>query len=184
VESDGRDYHSTDVRDSDEAVQTGRSEDTMSNTAICDGNGRLSRIEMPNGEVKEYFYHPNSDKISTVVTDDVSTVFTYNKTGELSRIYNTLGQLITLSYDSHKRIQRMIEINENDRTHRELIFHYNAQGKPIIIIMVGKGEIRVRYDSQGEISDVKSKQGVKMALAVAEAFQMLLNTVKVADTHN
>jgi hypothetical protein len=47
--------------------------------------------------------------------------------------------------------------------------------------MVGKGEIKVKYDRRGEISKVDSKQGAKMALSVTEAFQTLMKTVKVAD---
>jgi hypothetical protein len=74
----------------------------------------------------------------------------------------------------------MVESNITQHTHRELTFKYNALGKPTKIKMVGKGEIDVTYDSQGEISKVASKQGSKMALAVTDAFQTLLAEVKVA----
>ena len=46
--------------------------------------------------------------------------------------------------------------------------------------MIGKGEIDVEYDAQGEVSKAESRQGVKIALEVSNAFQVLLKVVKVA----
>lgn len=146
----------------------------------CDSSGRLQRIENPDGGFKEYFYHPTLDKISAVVTEQVSTVFTYDKAGNLIRAYNTNGQVITLEYDSHKHIYHMLETNQTEHVRRELSFKYNKMGKPTVIRLVGKGEIKVEYDEQGKISKVDSKQGAAMALGVTQAFQILLQVVKVA----
>lgn len=151
------------------------------NQSSCDSSGRLQRIEKPDGGFAEYFYHPKLNKISAIVTNQVSTVFTYDKAGNLIRAYNTNGQLITLGYDSHKHINHMIETNQIEYVRRELSFKYNDMGKPAVIRLLGKGEIKVEYDAQGEISKVDSKRGVKMALGVTEAFQTLLRVVKVAD---
>ena len=46
--------------------------------------------------------------------------------------------------------------------------------------MGGVGKINVEYDNYGEIKNVKSKQGHKMALRVTQAFQSLLKIVKPA----
>jgi YD repeat-containing protein len=146
--------------------------------ASCDSSGRVSHIDRADGGFADYFYHPTLNKISAVVTDQVSTVFSYDKVGNLIRAYNTHGQLIVLGYDSHKRINHMVETIQGER--RELTFKYNAQGKPVVIRLLGKGEIKVEYDAQGEITKVESKQGTKMALGVTQAFQMLLQVVKVA----
>jgi hypothetical protein len=148
--------------------------------ASCDSAGRVSHIDRPDGGFADYFYHTISGKISAIVTDQVSTVFSYDKAGNLIRAFNTHGQLIVLGYDGHKRINHMIENNQVEHTRRELTFKYNAMGKPVVIRLLGKGEIKVQYDAQGEISKVDSKQGAKMALGVTEAFQMLLQVVKVA----
>jgi hypothetical protein len=145
-----------------------------------DEKGRIKRAQKSDGTLVDYFYHPTLNKISAVVTDQVSTVFSYDKAGNLIRAYNTHGQLILLGYDAHKHINHMIETNQVDHTRRELSFKYNKNGKPDVIRLLGKGEIKVEYDAKGEISKVDSKQGVKMALGVTEAFQVLLLVVKVA----
>ena len=156
-------------------------EDTLlpvNSQASCDSAGRTRRVEKADGGFVEYFYHPKLNKISAIVTDQMSTVFSYDKTAELIRAYNTHGQLIVLGYDSHKHINHMVETSQSER--RELTFKYNAQGKPVVIRLLGKGEIKVEYDEKGDISKVASKQGAKMALGVTQAFQMLLQVIKVA----
>lgn len=146
--------------------------------ASCDSSGRVSHIDRADGGFADYFYHPKLGKISAVVTDQVSTVFRYDKAGNLIRAYNTHGQLIKLGYDSHKHVIHMIETDQGKR--RELSFKYNKMGKPVVIRLLGKGEIKVQYDEKGEITKVESKSGAKMALGVTEAFQVLLQVVKVA----
>ena len=148
--------------------------------AICDSSGRTQRVDKADGGFAEYFYHPTLGKISAVVTDQESAVFSYDKEGNLIRAYNTHGQLIVLGYDNHKHIIHMVETSKLEHIRRELSFKYNAQGKPVVIKLVGKGEIKVEYDAQGEITKVNSKQGAKMALGVTQAFQILLQVVKVA----
>ena len=107
-------------------------------------------------------------------------MFTYNPKGELLRVYNTHGQLITLGYDAKGHILRMTESNQITHTRRVLGFKYNAQDKPVLISLQGKGNIDVSYDKKGEISKVSSKQGAVMALNVTQAFQTLLSMVQVA----
>lgn len=147
--------------------------------AVCDAKGRVKLVKRPDGGFAEYFYHPTLDKISAVVTNKVSTVYTYNRSGDLIRVYNSRGQLVRLEYDRHRHISRMLQTNEAEPgERRDLSFRYNAAGKPIVIRMAGKGEIRVEYDASGEIGKVESKQGAKMALGVTQAFQTLLQMVK------
>ncbi|MDD2722294.1 MAG: hypothetical protein PHH47_13410 [Gallionella sp.] len=148
--------------------------------AVCDGKGRPQRVARPDGSFVEYFYHPTLDKVSAVVTNEVSTVYSYSGSGDLTRIFNTHDQLVTLDYDRDKHISRMRQSRKGhpDDTH-ELTFRYNRAGKPIIIRMAGIGTIRVKYDETGEIEKVESAQGAKMALAVLGAFQTLMQMVKV-----
>lgn len=157
-----------------------RTEGQRKKDIVWDEQGRVKRVQKSNGGFSEYTYHPTLNKVSSVVTDEGRTDFQYNKAGDLIRAKNSKGQLIKLDYDSKKRISRMIETNKTKRNRRELTFKYNALGKPIKIRLIGKGTINVEYDERGEISNVESKQGAAMALAVTEAFQTLLEVVKVA----
>ena len=146
---------------------------------VWDEQGRVKRVNRPDGSFSEYTYHLKLNKVSVVVTDEGKTEFEYNKSGDLISAKNSHGQLITLGYDSKKQISRIIETDKSRHLRRELTFKYNTLGKPTKIKLAGKGEINVEYDGQGEILNVESKQGAKMALQVTEAFQMLLRVVKV-----
>lgn len=147
---------------------------------VMDGQGRIKYVKKPDGGFMEYFYHPTFNKISAVVSNEMSTIFTYNKAGDMIRAYNSDDQLIRLDYDSKRRIIRMSEANKTQHTRFDLAFNYNEFGKPTKIRMIGKGAIDVEYDDQGEIAKVSSKQGAKIALQVTAAFQTLLKVVNVA----
>jgi YD repeat-containing protein len=146
---------------------------------VLDERGRVKRVQKPDGGFSEFTYHPIYNKISAVVTDEGRTDFQYNNAGDLIRAKNSQGQLIELDYDGNKHISRILETNKTERTRRELIFLYNAQNKPIRIALIGKGEISVEYDQNGEIAKVESKQGAKVALQVTHVMSTLLEVVKV-----
>lgn len=157
-----------------------RNEGSKKQDVVLDDQGRVKRIQKSDGGFSEYFYHPALNKVSVVKTDKGDTFFQYDQAGNLVEAYNSDGRLIKLQYDSKKRISRMLETNKTKHMRQELTFKYNAQGKPVKIKMVGKGEINVEYDDEGNISKVESKQGAVIALAVAAAFQSLSSVVKVA----
>lgn len=164
----------------EQPARTTRTEGKRKQDIVFDEQGRIQRIDKFDGGFSEYLYHSALNKISMVFTEEGSTVFKYNKAGDLIRTYNSQGQAIKLGYDSHKNIIRMVETNKTERMRcRELTFEYNAMGKPTKIKMTGKGIISVEYDKQGEIAKVESKQGATMALEVASVFQALLSIVKV-----
>lgn len=96
---------------------------------LYDEQGRIKSVQEADGKFKKFFYHPTLNKISTVVSDEGSSIFNYDEAGNLIRAYNTQDQLITLDYDSKKHITRMVESNITQHTHRELTFKYNALGK-------------------------------------------------------
>jgi YD repeat-containing protein len=147
---------------------------------VYDDKGRIKLIKNDeDGGFEEFFYHPTLDKISRVVSNDKTTDFTYNKEGNLISASNANNQLIELSYDSNKRINRIMETDKSAKTQRELTFRYNDSGKPVNIKLIGKGEINVEYDNQGEITKVESEQGSEMAIEVNNAFQALLGVVKI-----
>jgi len=158
-----------------------KTEDKRKQAILFDERRRIKLVKNKYGGFAEYFYHPTLNKIRAVVTDEGSTVFTYDKAGNLIRAFSTKDQLITLNYDTKKRISKIVELNKAESTKRTLTFKYNAADKPINIKLIGKGEIKVEYDQLGEISKVESKQGSKMAFEVTEAFQTLLLIVKSAN---
>ena len=156
--------------------------DQVQKCITCDEQGRVRFVKGTDGEFSEFFYYPDSNRIRVVVSDKKSTAFRYDKHGNLIRAFTTLNQLILLRYDKYQRISRMIETNLGTGKQRDLAFEYNGPGKPAVIVMRGKGKITVVYDQNGRILRVNSKQGVRMTLEVAAAFQSLLSVVKVADT--
>lgn len=170
---------STDAAGVEQLARMTKREGEKTEDIQLDERGRFKRVQRFDGRLAEYFYHPTANKPSAVVTDEGGSLFQYDKAGNLIRIYSSKGLLIKLDYDSRSRINRMIETDKAKHTRRELTFKYNALGKPTRIRLVGKGEINVNYDEQGEISKVESKQGAAMALGVVEAFQALLGVVKV-----
>jgi YD repeat-containing protein len=147
---------------------------------VLDEKEHFKRISKSDGSYSEYSYHPILGKVTLVATNEGRTDFSYDKLGNLIRASTGKGHQIILSYDRQGSIVRMVESDKTKQVRRELFFKYNAQKKPIKISMVGKGEINVTYDKRGEISNVESKQGAKMALEVTQAFQSLLSLVKMA----
>lgn len=148
----------------------------------CDAKGRIVRKPNGSGGFFEYVYHPRHDKLIMVLNESFRTEFHYDDQGELTLAENSDGQVITLDYDGKSTIRRMIEVDRPTGTRRELAFKYNAAGKPVEITMVGVGKITVHYDDKNEITKVDSKQGLKMALEVTQAFQNLLSVIKPTGT--
>ena len=106
----------------------------------------------------------------------------YDLQGNLTRAENSKGHVIELDYGTTPLIQRMLETDRNSNNRHELLFKYNAMGKPVEITLSCVGKINVTYDEKGEIVSVKSDQGTKMALQVTQVFSNLLRVVQVAGT--
>lgn len=133
------------------------------------------------GEQIRLEYDRRHSKISRVEQTDLydGTVtfseFEYNLRGNLTMAQNSKGRRAELTYDDADQISRM-----KDEDGQVLTFVYGPIGKPIQIGIEGLGRIDVEYDSNGEIENVASDQGHKMALRVTQAFQGLLSLVKPA----
>ena len=83
-------------------------------------------------------------------------------------------------YDRKSRITKMVDRDQKGKKQKVLSFIYNAMDKPVEIKMEKVGKINVKYDNNGGIQKVESKQGHQMALKVTRAFQNLLAIVKPA----
>lgn len=148
-----------------------------------DAKGRVVRRTDGQGRVVEYVYHPRTDKLILVLSDRERRQFRYDNEGKLTHAESSDGQVIELDYGNTSHIQRLVESNRDMKDPRELRFAYNAAGKPTEITLVGTGKVNVRYDNKGEITDVSSAKGSKMALNVTQVFQSLLRVIKISGMH-
>ena len=142
-------------------------------------DGLLTSKVSTKGDVVKLKYHDKLKKITYVKNNEGETFFKYSKKGDLKQAQNKTSQ-VNLFYDRKGRIKKMINADRVSKNKQVLEFQYNNQGKPVEIKMGGIGSIQVSYDNYGEIKNVNSKQGHKMALKVTQAFQSLLSIVKPA----
>ena len=57
-------------------------------------------------------------------------------------------------------------------------FQYNPASKPVVIAVEEVGEIHVTSDDKGEIQQVESPEGRKVALEVTSTFQTPLDVIR------
>lgn len=141
--------------------------------------GLLTKKTSTKGEFVELDYHKTLNKITKVVNQDGWTKFEYDKKGNL-KVAENKQKAVRLYYDRRGRIDKMQDFDKASKKKRTLTFKYNALGKPVEINMEKIGKINVAYDNYGEIKNVESKAGPKMAFQVTQAFQSLLAIVKPA----
>ncbi len=104
------------------------------------------------------------------------TIFKYDNKGNLSLATNSNGQKVKLGYDVRGRMSSLI-----DQTRKVVSIKYDeATGKPSIISRPNVGTIRIKYKANGEIRDIKSKQGPLVASQVATTFNSLLAVISPA----
>lgn len=142
--------------------------------------GLLTKKSSTNGKFVKLEYDEKLNKINKVTNNDGWTEFDYDKKGNLAKAQNDQGKAVLLIYDLKGRISKMVDTNKNKNLKRAITFKYNAFGKPTEIAMSKVGKIDVTYDSFGEIKEVKSDAGPKMAMQVTQAFQNLLAIVRPA----
>jgi YD repeat-containing protein len=145
-------------------------------------NGLL-RTRKNSDERLKYFYKNSCNKVSKIVQENllkrkVASTFTtnylyYMPSCNLKLAANTKGESAQLSYDSKGRIYMVA-----DHTKKILKINYdNLTGKPNILTRPGLGAIAVKYNEQGEISSVMSKQGTAVATQVANVFNNILKVI-------
>ncbi|MFI5391005.1 MAG: DUF6531 domain-containing protein [Bacteriovoracales bacterium] len=142
--------------------------------------GLLTKKSSTNGKFVKLEYDGKLNKINKVVNNDGWTQFDYDKRGNLAKAQNDQGKAVLLIYDLKGRIAKMVDTNKSKNQKRAITFKYNAAGKPTEIAMSNVGKIDVSYDSYGEVKEVKSDAGPKMAIQVTQAFQNLLAIVRPA----
>lgn len=156
-------------------------------------NGRYTHYTyFDNGLVKtkeidkvksHYEYNNKFNKVSRVTTVHVDakgkpvkkheTDFFYDNRANLYSAKNSEGQHVQLKYDKFGRIA-VIE----DQAKRVVKIKYDPKlGKPVYVDRPGVGAITVSYKPNGEILQVKSKEGPTVANQVTSTFNNLLELI-------
>lgn len=107
----------------------------------------------------------------------IKTSYAYDKPKcNLITAKNSDGQIAKIQYDSSGRIGII-----RDQSKKVVKIKYEGQfGKPAIVSIESLGTINVAYDSNGDIKDVKSADGPKVAVQVASIFNNLLDLIAPA----
>ena len=145
-------------------------------------NGLL-RTRKNEDERLKYYYKNGCNKVSKIVQENflkrkvASSVTTnyiyYMPSCNLKIAANTKGESAQLSYDSAGRIYMVA-----DHTKKILKISYDkTTGKPNILTRPGLGAIAVKYNEQGEIASVASKEGTAVATQVANVFNNILRVI-------
>ena len=117
----------------------------------------------------------NQNKRKTLKT--VKTKYAYDPVKcNLMVAQNSDGQIAKIQYDANGRIGII-----KDQTKKIVKIQYEGQfGKPSIVSIDTLGTINVTYNSNGDIKDVKSGDGPKVAVQVASIFNNLLDLIAPA----
>jgi YD repeat-containing protein len=82
---------------------------------------------------------------------------------------------VVLLYDPQGRIKTLV-----DQAKRQISFKYNDASKPVEITDPKLGSIKVTYTNAGEVKNVDSPAGRKIAVEVSSAFQNLMDIIRPA----
>lgn len=149
-------------------------------TTEVDEKGRITRKVLGDGRYIEYRYDPVSGKVAAVkLNGGLSARYRYNSEGDVSHADSSDGLSVDFRYDALKHITEMRTRQADGRRH-VLRIKYNAADKPIELRQDKLAPISVKYDDDGEISDVQSPNGAEAALAVTQTFQTLLAILNMA----
>ena len=163
--------------------------------SIRRNNDRFSYDYYPNGLVKNknsefakviFEYDKKSGKVSRVTTINMNekgkvvatkkSEFKYDSKGNLAFGQNSLGQKVTMTYDTRGRIASIL-----DQAKKVVKIQYEERfGKPAIVTRPGLGTIKVSYKPSGEIDKVESAEGPSVAMQVANTFNNLLDVISPA----
>lgn len=115
------------------------------------------------------------------VTRRFYTDFRYDpKKCNLVAARNSEGQRVSISYDVHGRIDKIV-----DQTKKPIHIKYESKfGKPAMVSRPGLGTIQVQYKDDGEILKVDSKEGPEVAVQVASIFNNLLDIIAPATSES
>jgi YD repeat-containing protein len=133
-------------------------------------------------DVTEITYDAKSGKVARVAEYPKTgkkevqwSQFQYDEKDNLTFAQNSDKKAVRLFYDSNGRIRSMV-----DHKRKRVDFKYNEQSKPIEITDPSLGTITVQYTNSGEVKQVDSTAGRKIAAEVSGSFQNLLEIIRPA----
>lgn len=133
-------------------------------------------------EITAKIFEPEKPKAgkapaSKKVAKTIKTQYLYDKVKcNLVMARNSDGQTAKVKYDRQGRIA-VIE----DQSKKLVSIQYEGRfGKPAKVSIKGLGTINVAYKPDGQIKDVKSKDGTRVAVQVASIFNNLLDLIAPA----
>ena len=94
------------------------------------------------------------------------TFFNYNKKGLLTKTSRSSGLFINIEYDSRGRISQLIDHKKS----KIRISYDPATDRPIRLVQARVGEVKIAYDSNGNVETVKSPKGRSIASSVIQNF--------------
>jgi YD repeat-containing protein len=148
-----------------------------------DMKGHVTKKITPT-EVTELSYDAKVNKVSKVVKYSKTNsnksaqqwaTYEYDQRGNLVFAKNSQKKGVRIIYDTVGRIKALV-----DQDQRRLEFVYNEHSKPVQISDPKVGKINVTYSNNGEIMNVTSSGGRKIAMQVTSAFQNLLDIIRPA----
>ncbi len=146
-----------------------------------DVKGRVLEKDTPN-EMTLLKYHPKFSKVVEVKkvskrgTKSVRwSQFEYDNNANLKKAKNSDKKTVVLLYDPQGRIKTLV-----DQAKRQISFKYNDASKPVEITDPKLGSIKVTYTNAGEVKNVDSPAGRKIAVEVSSAFQNLMDIIRPA----
>ena len=112
-----------------------------------DGEGRITQLTDPNGNVQIYTYDANGDLTRHIDTENNSTKFSYNHNHGLLRILDPLDRPLTRNeYDSDGRL-----INTTSPDGRLITFTHNIGSRQEIITDFDGNITVLEYDGRGNV---------------------------------
>lgn len=130
--------------------------------------------QIVNNKVTDISYDAVSGQITSLAKDNDVYRYTYDTKGRLFVVENKTNK-ITITYDTKSRIASFA-----DKQSVTSISYEETFGKPSTVSVIGLGEIKVTYDTYGNIHNVNSTKGKKVASEVAKRFTELLAMIQVA----
>jgi YD repeat-containing protein len=143
-----------------------------------DDKQRIISKRDQDGEIIEFTYNSENDKIATILKKQLKTEFSYDKKANLTQIKNSDGQKIVIDYYPNSEIpKRIVESNSVKKTKNDLRFKFNTT-KPIAEIeLVGIGKATIEFDNKGKARKADSKQGTKTALKILDVVKRLVTQI-------
>lgn len=131
------------------------------------GNGNLISINFPDGTTTKYTYRSGSNRLTKIDSGTGVLSFHYDANGNIDSSTSNDGRSIALKYDS---LGRIIEIKNNKKQEFRLFYEPNSKNL-IRLVLVGVGELNVKYEQSGLLSNVRSPAGESVGLQIAAAFK-------------